>query len=761
MKILFISLLAVLVFGYAQSQTYYLDPVNGDNAYTPAQAQNPSTPWKNFAAVNTHSLTVSAGARFRLKGGQYGPDMLSYNEIPMTLAINSERGWVGTDKNPIIIEAQPGQMPVFTTYKTASNPIPVAGKPNVFAYVVDVFEELSIVEIDGHVRSCGRYPKRTETEHRGYLMGREKSGGGYNQTATIEASFIPSYDLVGGDVVIRNSDYIVSVHPITAQTFNSIDFFNVAEPGIEEGFGTYFQNHLNILSENYEWAHKRGTTDTLYVYFADGNPANHTVRYASSNFVSWVLKGKSIQFKGITFEGANIHAVKIQEVQKISFESCHFRGAGRKAIWQVNGAESTVIRNSTARHCLAGGFDLAREANCIVENNKLDSISVFNTRPTRNAEINAGKLVNIFAEGMCGDAAIIAEGNNSKINNNTIFYAGFNGINWNGASTTVNGNFINYTQLRGKDGGGIYSYNIGLPSYTKTQVRTISNNTILNVVGDPGGTADNTYSPVFGIYNDDETNQVKIINNTIANATRAGIYNHHTQYIAATGNRIFNCEYGYYTRYGDNQSTKLPVENTFSGDLVVSNASGQIQNSFTVVQQGVFSSITPAQTASMRGVNYFAFDEKQERVLIYNPAAESASISYNGGPYRNILTGAAIGASPLPMAAYSSIIGYKAKTQTNRTSAITNNSFTEFQNPISSLTLAPNPVNNTLSIKSNGNTDPLTVTLFDITGRKLIASAKFTTNYQLDFSNHQKGTYIILLTNSKSNFQERRVIIKN
>lgn len=760
MKKLFTYLVAILLFASAQSQTYYLDPVKGSNDYTSVQAQNPATPWKNFAATRKHDLEVNAGMRFSLKGGQYGPDMVSYNGIPMPLYAGGDKGWKGTELAPIVIEAQQGETPVFTTYKTATNPVAVRGKRNIFAYQVDAFEEISVVEIDGYVRSCGRWPKRTETGDRGYLMGREKSGGGYNQTATIKASFIPDYDLVGGDVVVRNSEYIVSVHPITAQRPGEIDFYNMAEAGIEAGFGTYFQNHLNLLSQNNEWAYKR-STKTLYVYFADGTPKNHTVRYASSNFGAWVLQGAHIQFKGIRFEGANIHAVKLQFTENIRFDACHFIGAGRKAIWQVNEAKSTEIRNSTVKHCLAGGFDLGREANTVIENNTFDSISVFNTRPTWNAEVNGKELKNIMAEGICGDAVIIAEGNNSKINSNIIRFAGFNGINWNGASTIVNGNYIKHVQLRGTDGSGIYSYNKGFPdrNYKEDKVRTISNNTILHVVGDPGGTANNLYSPVFGIYNDDEVNRVNVTNNTIGHATRAGIYNHHTQYIAASNNNIFNCEYGYYTRYGDNSSEQLPVENTFTNDLVVSNKSGQILNSFTVIQQGVFSSVTPEQTATMKDVAYSAYNDKQERALLYNPLASATLVSYSGKTYTNIQTEKTI-ENPVQLAAYSSVIGYRAIAKRSSAATAMNEGFAEMHTTLAKLTIAPNPVYNTLAINFPGNADPMTVTILDFTGRKMIASANFTTNYQLDFSKHPKGAYIVLITNSNNRSQERRVIIK-
>jgi hypothetical protein len=164
---------------------------------------------------------------------------------------------------------------------------------------------------------------------------------------------------------------------------------------------------------------------------------------------------------------------------------------------------------------------------------------------------------------------------------------------------------------------------------------------------------------VFGIYNDDEVDRVNITNNTMAYISRAGIYNHHTQYIAASGNKIMDSEYGYYTRYGDNTSTKMPVGNTFTGDIIVSARSGQIEKSLTVVQQGVFSSLTPEQTASFSGINYYPYDATRELKVIFNEKGAQASVPYTGGPWVNILTGNNIGVSPLLMQAYSAFIGYK------------------------------------------------------------------------------------------------------
>jgi hypothetical protein len=178
-----------------------------------------------------------------------------------------------------------------------------------------------------------------------------------------------------------------------------------------------------------------------------------------------------------------------------------------------------------------------------------------------------------------------------------------------------------------------------------------------------------------------------------------------------------------------------------------------------LINQGVFTNITKEETATITRITYFAFTDKQERALIYNPSALPASVSYSGRSYRNILTGLTI-ENPLQMAAYSSLIGNRDIVKRSSSPTTMNESFAAVPNISSKLTFAPNPVYNSLSINYPGNADPMTVTLFDITGKRLTAPASFTANYQLEFSNLQKGAYVVLVTNSNSGIQERRVIIK-
>ncbi|MDQ3276702.1 MAG: hypothetical protein M3Q06_00135, partial [Bacteroidota bacterium] len=72
-----------------------------------------------------------------------------------------------------------------------------------------------------------------------------------------------------------------------------------------------------------------------------------------------------------------------------------------------------------------------------------------------------------------------------------------------------------------------------------------------------------------------------------------------------------------------------------------------------------FALLKPEQTATMSGVSYHAYNAGQHRVLISNSSPSASAVNYSGGPYKNLVTGTAIGSSPLKMAAHASYIGYK------------------------------------------------------------------------------------------------------
>jgi parallel beta-helix repeat protein len=648
---------------------YYFSDANGNDTRSASTAQNPATPWKTTAALQTFlnsGGSMVAGAHLRFMDGKYGPSMLAFNLVPMVIAVNSEKGWQGTVADPIVIENYNGSHPVFTSLVAATAPTSMAGSGynNVWAYNVSPWEEITSVYIDGVMTPVARSPKRTETGQRGYLMGKSITGYGYRNfdTMTTSSANIPPQNIVGADVVFKNNHYVVTAHKIVGQTATKIAFRNSSETSVETDYGWFYENHISFLSQNGEWAYDR-TNHKLYVYWSDNTPANHSAEYATTNYLVWALGGKNIIFDGIEFKGANVHGILVQGMDRLTVQNCTMAGMGRCGIWSVNGATNTVVYKNTIKDCYVSAVDLGTELNCRVEANDISNISMAlgGQRWTTNSGDNgAGKIEN-FVEATNGGAAVVVAGNDGLILDNKIAYTGYNSVVTGGQRSNVLRNSIFMSTMNTMDGSGIYSFGKAAPyaQFNSSNKRTIRYNTVICGPGDPGGTLSLSYRPTYGVYLDDESVYFDVLDNTISDAQDAGIYLHHTQNITVSRNTIYNSNNAYFTRFGDNGSQLLPLNNNISGNLAVAAAAGQADSSLTVINQGVFSSLTPSQTATFSGNLFFGYNPLKETKLIYNSALVPMVVPYTGGPYTNIVSGSALAASPALLPAYSSVVGIK------------------------------------------------------------------------------------------------------
>jgi photosystem II stability/assembly factor-like uncharacterized protein len=76
------------------------------------------------------------------------------------------------------------------------------------------------------------------------------------------------------------------------------------------------------------------------------------------------------------------------------------------------------------------------------------------------------------------------------------------------------------------------------------------------------------------------------------------------------------------------------------------------------------------------------------------------------------------------------------------------------------LIIAPNPVHNVLNIKYTGNLTHFTMMLMDISGRQVLATAKFTSSYAMNMQRYPSGSYLVRIINDKSGEQVQRQIVK-
>ena len=75
-------------------KTYYFSDADGDDAHTPAQAQNPATPWKTMEKLDEEMTKAPAGTRFLLKRGDTFP-----SEGPHVGMMNTR------PENPVVVGA--------------------------------------------------------------------------------------------------------------------------------------------------------------------------------------------------------------------------------------------------------------------------------------------------------------------------------------------------------------------------------------------------------------------------------------------------------------------------------------------------------------------------------------------------------------------------------------------------------------------------------------------------------------------------------
>tara|TARA_R110001592_G_scaffold100568_3_gene285379 strand:+ start:17981 stop:21694 length:3714 start_codon:yes stop_codon:yes gene_type:complete len=487
---------------------YYVSDKTGSDTRTLEEAQHPDSPWKSIEKVNSLFNKLKPGDAILFKRGEtfYG-----------TLHIKAS----GSAPSPIKIGAYgSGSKPIITSFKTIKG---WKAKGNGIYESIDPVNSntVQVLLIDGKINEMGRYPN-VGIENDGYLT--------INKTGANEiySEQLQSYhDWKGADIVIRAKDWIINRYKIESQTGQKIHYnANISPYKAQVGYGFFISNHPSTLDSFGEWFFNP-TNKKISIYLGNENPSTMSIEVSTlDNLLTKDYLESNISIQNIQFKGANENILQLEGGVNIKVSDSEISFSGEDGIHALGVVDLIIERNIVRENYNNSLFLKYGNDAAIVRDNEIS-----------NTGLVSGRTRNDDAAGI----GIFASGENILVQNNSIINTGFNGIQFNGNYTVVKNNYVDTFCLIKSDGGGIYTF--GKAEYQSYRGRKIEGNIIINGIGSIYGAPKRGVEFKLlaeGIFLDDNSNNITISGNTIANITNSGLKIANGNTISVSDNLFFN-----------------------------------------------------------------------------------------------------------------------------------------------------------------------------------------------------------------------------
>ncbi len=480
---------------------YYFSTAIGNDTRTPAQAQNPVTPWKTIKKLNSIMSILNPGDAVLFNRGE-----VFYGNIIM-----AQSGSAGA---PIIFSAYgTGNKPIINGLNTLKTWTSVGN--GAWEASLASGSYLNMVLLNALVQPMGRFPN-SNMPNKGYLI--FESHAGTSQLTDNELG--ASTNWTGAEVVVRKNDWILDRAPITVHYGNTLNFTSPTGHQLIDGYGYFIQNSPLTLDQTGEWYYNP-STKKLRMYFGSANPTAYSVMASSVDTLVFINNKSYITFHNISFRGGDVAAFQLNNSSNIRIQNSDIDYTGLDGVSAEN-SPYLSIANCTVNHSNNSGIRLYQGS----------SYATIKSNTVKNSGIipGMGSSNNQQHDGIYVDASP-----SNAIELNTVDSSGYCGITFTGDYTSVKNNVVNYFCLTVNDGGGIYTWG----GWDKVG-RKVTGNIVLNGTGAPEGTNSTTPGGAVGIYTDDRSANIEITNNTVANCVRTGIYLHNSHEMNLTGNTLYN-----------------------------------------------------------------------------------------------------------------------------------------------------------------------------------------------------------------------------
>lgn len=497
MKKLFFLTLALCMLYHARAATYYFSSSGNDNS----NGTNAATPFQNLSKLNAILASLQAGDVILFKRGD-----VFYGTLPMKTGVKYDA--YGNGANPKIT--------AFTTLIAWTNE--GSGK---YSTPLNIPFYLNTVSINGVLQQMGRFPNNTWKTYTSH------NGNGSITDPTLTGNW------TNAEAVIRKNRWIIDRHKITSGNTTTLGYTSTSTTdnplktasnyAPADGWGYFIQNSLATLDAFGEWYHDR-TTNKLYVYFGNSNPANYSVKASTiERMVDMTAGVSNTAIRNIDFEGANSYGIQMVGTSFTAIVNCGFYQMGGYAIRGDGTNDKDTIINNVFSDINSNGMLFENCSNSRIYGNTVMQVA---TKP--------GMMWSGDSKGV----GISTEGDGNIIRQNKLAAIGYNGIYWRGNNNFIDSNHVDGFGMVKDDCGGIYTYKGPGAAYTGSKIRR---NVVLNGIGAPAGAKAGTINVAHGIYLDGAASNIEISNNSVAYISAAGLYNNYGSFNSWLNNTTFDC----------------------------------------------------------------------------------------------------------------------------------------------------------------------------------------------------------------------------
>ncbi len=491
---------AVLFFFFltnkpSSAKTYYFSSSSGNDQHTNVQAQNFTTPWKTLIKLNAVFTTLQAGDSVLFKRGDVFGGAINVTKSGLYTA-NLVFGAYGSNSAKPVISG----FGTLNGWKSAGNGIYESDFSN---------EDVVNLSINGKQQAIGRYPNE------GYLTYQSHQ----ENSSITDSKASSAFNWTNAEVVIRKNRWTLDKSLITSHTSTTLNYATGNKAYPTNGYGYFIQKSKLALDKFGEW-YFDATRKKMMVFFGQASPASYNVRASTSTTLVSIKGYHCITFENLTFLGAGTNGFHITGARNVSIKNCNIESSGHEAIL-ASYSPFLKIEDSYISHSLSGGINL--DAGCtdaVILNNKIK---------------NTGLMAGLGKSGTGTYEAITSFGDHTQIEKNTIDSVGYNGIYFGGNGSIVKNNFITNFCLTKDDGAGIY-----VGDWQQTFNKKVIGNIVLNGVGNGAGTNYPKSLQAEGIYIDDLSQSVSVLNNTVAMCANNGIKNHNASDVTISNNVVYD-----------------------------------------------------------------------------------------------------------------------------------------------------------------------------------------------------------------------------